>query len=219
MLVAAVCLAGCKKVDKKLQAMTNSISYANSELLVAEDESFYIEVASGKREKTLIADGEVGEVVPYCMLSVTPNNFDLVGKTVSFKLVGEAGEYSGECKRNVVGVNQVADIMDANKLGTIKSVTIKIDDKTFDYTFKSITAAGINYLKAVESIYNNCKTEIEGMFDGDKFTSEIYIKVTCDRASTPKKYYWFVNVVQNSDNMLSVLVDMESGQIIAKKVR
>lgn len=219
LIIVTVCLTGCNKTDKKFQSMTNKISYVNSELLVAEDESFYVEIASGKREKLLVADGEVGEMVNYCTLSVTPIKFDLVGGVLSFKLVGEKGEYSGECKKNIVGINQVARIADSDKVGAIKSLTLKVNEKSFDYTFQNITATGIGYLKAVESVYNNCKEELEGMFDGNKFNAEIYVKVTSDRMANPRKYYWFVNIVENSDNVLCVLVDMESGQIVAKKTR
>lgn len=219
LIVVVGCLTGCDKTDKKLKAMTSKISYANSELLVAEDENFYLEVAKGNREKLLVADGEVGEMAEYCTLSVTPIKFDLVGNSLTFKLACEKGEYSGECKKNIVGINQVARIEDISKLGAIKSLTLEVGGKTFNYTFQNITASGIGYLKAIESVYNNCKNELEGMFDGNKFNAEIYVKVSSDAMANPRKYYWFVNIVENADNMLSVLVDMESGQIVAKKTR
>lgn len=50
----AVMLVGCNKVDKKLQSMQNSISYYNSQMLVAEDSNFYVEVVGGERELSLI---------------------------------------------------------------------------------------------------------------------------------------------------------------------
>ena len=75
------------------------------------------------------------------------------------------------------------------------------------------------YKKAVESVYNNCAEDLESMFDGNTFKSEVYIKISCDRSKNPKEYFWFVNVVENSDNMFCVLIDMQTGEVIAKKHR
>ena len=83
----------------------------------------------------------------------------------------------------------------------------------------SINANGIDYKQAVESVYKNCAEDLEDMFDGNEFKSEIYIKISCDRSKNPKEYFWFVNVVENSDNMFCALVDIQTGEIIAKKHR
>lgn len=212
-------LTGCDKTDKKLQSVKQSISYYNDQMLVSEDDNFYLEIVSGKKEKSLVADGEVGEMASYCTLSVTPVKYDMIGKVMSFKLVGEKGEFSGECSKNIVGISHIAQIADFEKLGKLNSVAIVVGDTKFDYTLQNVTEKTLNYEKAVESVYQNCKQEMENMFDGNKFKSEIYVKIACDKSKNPKKYYWFVNIVENSDNMISVLVDMETGKLIAKKQR
>lgn len=212
-------LTGCDKTDKKLQSVKQAISYYNDQMFVAEDDNFYLEIVSGKKEKSLVADGEVGEMTSYCSLSVTPVKYDMIGKVMSFKLVGEKGEFSGECSKSIVGISHIAQITDFEKLGKLNSIAIVVGDTKFEYKLQNITEKALNYEKAVESVYQNCKQEIENMFDGNKFKSEIYVKIACDKSKNPKKYYWFVNVVENSDNMLCILVDMETGKLIAKKQR
>ena len=218
-LVMSVMLVGCNKVDKKLQSMQSNISYYNNEMLVAEDANFYIELVSGSREKALIADGEVGEMAEYCTMNVTPVNLDMTNRSLTFKVTGEAGVYEGSLEKSIIGINYTANIEELQKLGAIKNVTITLGEQNFEYTLSNINTNGIDYKKAVESVYNNCAEDLENMFDGNSFKSEIYIKISCDRSKNPKEYFWFVNVVENSDNIFCVLVDMQTGEIIAKKHR
>ena len=218
-LVMSVMLVGCNKVDKKLQSMQSNISYYNNEMLVAEDANFYIELVSGSREKALIADGEVGEMAEYCTMNVTPVNLDMTNRSLTFKVTGEAGVYEGSLEKSIIGINYTANIEELQKLGAIKNVTITLGEQNFEYTLSNINTNGIDYKKAVESVYNNCAEDLESMFDGNSFKSEIYIKISCDRSKNPKEYFWFVNVVENSDNIFCVLVDMQTGEIISKKHR
>lgn len=215
--IAIFALTGCDKTDKKLQSMQDNISYYNEQLLAAEDDNFYVEVVCGGREKTLIADGEVGEMADYCALNITPINVDMTNRALTFKLTGEGGEYQGNLEKSIVGINYTAQISDFRKLGKITKLVVSLGEENFEYALADVNADGIDYKKAVESVYKNCAADLEGMFDGNKFMSEIYIKVSCDRSKEPKQYYWFVNVVENSDNMFCVLVDMQTGEIVAKK--
>lgn len=218
-IVMAVILVGCNKVDKKLQSMQNNISYFNNQMLVGEDSNFYIEVVDGSREKTLIADGEVGEMAEYCTINVTPINLDMTNRVLTFKLTGENGVYEGSLEKSIIGINYNANVEEPQKLGALKNVTIALGEQKFEYSLSSINANGIDYKKAVESVYNNCAEDLESMFDGNTFKSEVYIKISCDRSKDPKEYFWFVNVVENSDNMFCVLIDMQTGEVIAKKHR
>ncbi len=216
-IVMAVILVGCNKVDKKLQSMQNNISYFNNQMLVGEDSNFYVEVVDGSREKTLIADGEVGEMAEYCTINVTPINLDMTNRVLTFKLTGENGVYEGSLEKSIIGINYNANVEEPQKLGTLKNVTIALGEQKFEYNLSSINANGIDYKKAVESVYNNCAEDLESMFDGNTFKSEVYIKISCDRSKNPKEYFWFV--VENSDNMFCVLIDMQTGEVIAKKHR
>ena len=218
-IVMAVILVGCNKVDKKLQSMQKNISYFNNQMLVGEDSNFYVEVVDGSREKTLIADGEVGEMAEYCTINVTPINLDMTNRVLTFKLTGENGVYEGSLEKSIIGINYNANVEEPQKLGTLKNVTIALGEQKFEYNLSSINANGIDYKKAVESVYNNCAEDLESMFDGNTFKSEVYIKISCDRSKNPKEYFWFVNVVENSDNMFCVLIDMQTGEVIAKKHR
>ena len=147
------------------------------------------------------------------------SNLDMTNKGLTFKLTGENGVYEGSLEKSIIGINYNANIEEATKLGVIKSVAIILGDQTFEYNLASINANGIDYKQAVESVYKNCAEDLEGMFDGNQFKSEIYIKISCDRSKNPKEYFWFVNVVENSDNMFCALVDIQTGEIIAKKHR
>lgn len=217
MVIMAVALVACDKTDKKLLSMQNSISYYCDQMLVAEDGNFYVEYIKGEKEVALIADGEIGEMATYCQLNVAPVNLDMTNRTITFKLSGDKGFYEGTLEKNILGINFNANISEPQNLGEIKSLTLTVGEESFEYELKSISAEPLDCKKVVENIYNNCSDDLEGMFDGNNFDREIYIKVSCDRLKQPKSYYWFVNIVENSENMFCVLVDMETGEIVAKK--
>lgn len=217
MVVLAVTLVACDKTDKKLLSMQNSVSYFCDQMLVAEDSNFYVEFVKGEREVSLIADGEIGEMNTYCQLNVTPVNLDMTNRSITFKLNGDKGVYEGSLEKNILGISFNANISEPQNLGAIKSLTLTVGDQNYEYELKGISAEPLDYKKVIENIYNNCSEDLEGMFDGNKFEREIYIKVSCDRRKDPKAYYWFVNIIENSDNMFCVLVDMQTGEIVAKK--
>ncbi len=215
----AIIMVGCDKVDKKLQSMQNSVSYYSDTMMVGEDNNFYVELVSGSRESALIADGEVGEMTAYSTLNVTPVGLDMTNRACTYKITGENGEIEGGLEKNILGISYNASISDLSKIGKVDKLFIMVGENTFEYTLTSIMEKGIDYKKAVESVYNNCSSDLEGMFDGKEFKCEIYTKISCDRSKDPKQYFWFVNIVENSDNMFCVLVDIQTGEIVAKKHR
>lgn len=215
--VMAMTLVGCDKTDKKLLSMQNSVSYYCNQMLVAEDSNFYAEFITGGREAALIADGEVGEMKDYCILSVTPLEIDMTNRSISFKITGDKGVYEGGLERSILGINFNANISDAQNLGVVKNLTLIVGEETFEYEFASITEEPLDYKKVVENIYNKCAEDLEQMFDGNHFEREVYIKISCDKSKQPKAYYWFVNIVEDSDSMFSVLMDIKTGEIVAKK--
>lgn len=216
-LTISLVLVGCESGNKKLQSMQESVSYFNDTMFVAEDSNFYLEITKGEREKTLIADGEVGEMAGFCMINVTPISLDMTNRVLKFKLLGDKGVYEGSLEKSILGVNFSANINEVEKLGTIHTAQLIVGDEQMEYKLSSVTEGNLDYKKVVESLFNNCMDELESMFDGNKFKSEIYIKISCDRSKEQKEYYWFVNVVENSDNMFCALVDMQTGEIVAKK--
>lgn len=215
--VLAITLVGCDKTDKKLLSMQNSVSYYCNQMLVAEDSNFYVELVSGGREAALIADGEVGEMKDYCLLNVAPINLDMTNRSITFKLTGDKGVYEGGLEKNILGINFSASISEAQNLGQVKSVTLTVGEECFEYELKGITEEALDYKKVVENIYNKCAEDLEDMFDGNVFKREVYVKISCDRSKQPATYYWFINIVEDSDNMFCVLMDIQTGEIVAKK--
>ncbi len=217
LLVCIGVLVGCTPAMSQLDTMKASVSYSQTELLVSSNADIRVEIAAGSREISMISDGVVSEMMEYCTLAITPLSYELYDKQMKFKLIGEKGEITGECKRAIVGINQLADIMDVESIGVVSKIVIMYEEVSVELELKSAAQGMIDYNAAVESVFNGCSAEIEPMFNGNEFLAEVHVKISRDNTSDTDKYYWYVSVTVDTDTSLYVLVDGETGAILAKK--
>ena len=217
LLVCIGVLVGCTPAMSQLDTMKESVSYSQTGLMVGGNADVRVEIASGSREISMISDGVVSEMMEYCTLTITPLSYELYDKQMKFKLIGEKGEISGDCKRAIVGINQMADILQIESIGAVSKIVIMYAEVSVELELTSAMEGMIDYKAAVESVYNGCKTDVEPMFDGNEFLAEVHVKISRDNTSDIDKYYWYVSVTVDTETSLYVLVDGKSGAILAKK--
>lgn len=218
LLLCVGVLVGCTPEISRLDAMKGEVSYMQDGLMVGGNEAIKCEVASGSREISMISDGVASEMMDFCTLTITPLDYELYNKQFSYKLIGDKGEVSGDCKKAIIGINQVADIMDLAALGNITKIVVTYDEVVIEIDLANAIEGMIDYNVAIESVFDGCMTELEPMYDENKFMAEVHAKITCDNNSTDTaKYYWYISVVESTDSSLHVLIDGASGDILAKK--
>ena len=217
LLLCVGVLVGCTPEVSRLDAMKGEVSFSQTGLMVGGNEDLRCEIASGAREISMISDGVASEMMDYCTLSITPLKYELYGKQFSFKLVGDKGEISGECKKAIVGINQVADIMDLKSLGNLTKIVIAYEEITVELELTNAMEGMLSFDKVVECVFNGCSAEIEPMFDDNDFLGEVHAKISRDSSSDVVKYYWYVSITVSTDNNIYVLVDGVTGSILAKK--
>lgn len=140
-------------------------------------------------------------------------------KKYSYTLVGDKGELNGECKRAVVGINQVADVLEVTKIGNIAKIVIRYDEEKTELELTNITKNIINGMTALEKVYADCKDNFTAMFADDNFGAEVHIKLTMDRSNADSKYLWYVSVYGDKDCNIYALVDTVSGELVAKRIK
>ena len=218
LLLCVGVLVGCTPEVSRLDAMKDGVSYMQDGLMVGGNEVVKCEVASGSREISMISDGVASEMMDYCTLTITPLDYELYNKQFSFKLIGDKGEVAGDCKKAIIGINQVADIMDLAALGTLTKIVVTYEEVVIEIELANAMEGMIDYNAAIESVYNECMTELEPMYDENEFLAEVHARITCDNNTTDTaKYYWYISVVESTDSSLYILIDSASGAILAKK--
>lgn len=212
-------LVGCSEKKTEQDMVMDSISYEHKGMYVGSSEDFGVAITNGSKEITMMLDGVKGEMMDYAMITIAPKKVELFAKSFKYTLVGDKGEISGECKRAVIGINHVADIMDLDKIGTIKSVKVSYDDKNLDIELKNCMEGKINARVAVEAVYNASKDDMKSLFVEGKFMAEIHAKYTIDRTSEEPKYYWYVSIMNGNDSSIYALVNPDNAEVVAKKVK
>ena len=217
LLLCVGVLVGCTPEVSRLDAMKSQVSYSQSGLVVGGNAEVRCEIATGSREISMISDGVASDLMEFCTLSITPIKYELYSKHFTFKLVGDKGEVSGECKKAIIGINQVADIMDVESLGTLTKLVVTYEEVVIELELTNAMEGMLTCDKVVESVYNSLTAEIEPMFDGNEFLGEVHAKITRDTGAEGVKYYWYVSITVSTDNNIYVLVDGATGAILAKK--
>jgi len=218
-LVCAGILVGCSPAKSRLESVLDNVSYVQETLSVGADAKMTSELSSGRREITYVADGVAEDMMDYCTLTIRPIDTEYYARDYSYKLVGDKGEIEGVLQRAIIGISQVADIVDIDKIGVVSKVVITVDTEVIEQTLTNVMEGKVTGFEAVENVYNDSVDVLEVMFDGNTFMSEVHVKLTRSKEMEGDKYYWYVAIIENSESCLYALVDADTGEVLIKKAK
>lgn len=101
-VIIPICLmvfSACNKTPEQQDTEKSSVSYMQKGLYCGQNEEFILSVSYGKSENVFIANGVVGEMSDFAVLSVKPIHEDMLANSYQYKLIGANGELSGELRR------------------------------------------------------------------------------------------------------------------------
>lgn len=217
-LVGILIFAGCSKEVDRFDLVKAKISHEQHDLYAGAGENFSASIVIGKKEKTFLADGKVGEMGEYCSITLTPKKVDLYDKQFVYKVVGESGEATGSLVKNLLGASFGGEITEYAKLGAIKSISVTCDNLTEEIPLTNKMLGCITYDKALEYAYNSIKdTLTDEDFADNTFSKEVYIKFINDRTNPDSEYYWYVSMIKDNENFCAILIDPKTGAIISQR--
>ena len=114
------------------------VSERRSGYFVASDAEFEINAVSGVREDPFVADGKVGALVAYTLLTVKPTKFDVDAQYTYTATVG-SGAFGGALVVHPFAASFSAEF--SAEATTDFTVTVKLGDATREYSLHSIVAA------------------------------------------------------------------------------
>ena len=209
-VILLFCLVGCGEES------SDRVSYRQNAYLSGEIDNFSVTVISGLRESPYIADGEKGELVEFCIISLSPKNSEDINKTYSYKVEIDGEIFQGNLNKETFGSTLSRDLgVDVG--ANMSSITFSDGESEFTVPVENMTA---NALVSGDDALNTAKAQFKDIIDKEESEEkyrEIYIKFVSDRLSGEKEYYWYVAFVGKDNDYLAVLIDVVSGDVIAKR--
>lgn len=194
----------------------DNVSYRHTAYLVGSTEGLKVIIQSGERESPYIADGEAGELVEFCVITLKPTTSDAASKSYTFKITINGEEITGTMNKDVFGTSFTKDV--GSDVGnSITSITFSDGEKEYPIELENMMANAIITEKEALDISSNEFKEKLLQLKNEERSSEIYLKFVCDTTGEESFYYWYVaNVMENGD-YFAVLIDIVSGDVIAKR--
>ena len=208
-----------KEQEEEKSALEKRISTYQDAVYVGANDDFHADFITGEKEKLIVIDGEVGEMVPFATLTVTPRSSALFNNTYTYVLKGENGEKTGELVKDVVGAAFSAEVTDAEEIGKILSMKV-IAEGIMESEIPLVNKVeGTLSRKEVLAIAEReFKDAITSESDTGNLEREIYIKLVNALSSEDAPYYYYVSFIKSPSDYWALLLDPTTGEVISKKI-
>ena len=216
-----ICVLGFSACGKKDLNLADYIIEERNNLFVATDELYSLSLSSGLRESDYNLDGIITDKVDFAVLTFVRNdNLPLANDTYAYKVnIGET-EHTGFLEKSPVDNTYVADLGVAISNDACISAQVSFTGYTFSGEFTNISDSfAIDKNKVIEIANNELGEQVKNILSDPNVKIEVVTKIMKDFSSVDvKNYYWYLGVISTNGDTLGVLIDANSGDIIAKKV-
>lgn len=218
LFVSILSLSACGGKDLNL---SDYLIEERNNLFVANDELYTLNLSSGLRESDYQFDGVITDKIDFAVITFVRNdNLPLANDTYAYIVKINDEEFSGFLEKSPVDNTYVADLGVAVNDDAIVSAKISFTGYTFSGDLTNISSAfAYNKTNVIEIANNELKEEIKNIMQDNNVKIEVVTKIMKDYSSVDmKNYYWYVGVISTNGDTLGLLIDANSGEIIAKKV-
>ncbi len=200
-----VSATACKSYDYRAH-----LSDVREEIFLAETEEFSLSLSCISREKPFLTDGIAAERSNYVEIVLTPVTY--TGQTYEVEVLGDT-VWGGEMSfRNVSG-----DYVYSKGVETFpeKSVSLRILSESGESVVtatgvKTEATLGVNEIlnKAIEAE----REKIDSLTENGVFRVEFHVRLL-----RRDKNYYYVGIVDQNGKILSLLLDSETGEVLARR--
>lgn len=215
-----LCLFGFVGCGKNKINLNNYLIEQRENLFGANDNLYTATFSTGIRESNYNFDGIVNEMIPFGVLTLTRNdNLPLANDTYTFIVTIDEQTYTGFLEKG--NNNSYSADLEVNTIGDEQiNVQISFTGYTFNQDLTNISSSfNVDSDTAISIAEKELKTNLENLLKDKNVKIEVVMKLMKDYSSDEiKNYYWYVGIISTNGNTLGILIDSNSGEIIAKKV-
>lgn len=198
-------LAACGKYDYSVH-----LSEVRSDLFVAEDDEFTVTLSCITREYPYLSDGVTGALTN--IVEIVLESGEIVERDYCVYVLGER-EWGGDMSfRNVRGDWFYSQSVSAFPEGSV-SLRVSWGDETREVVATSVkNEATIAPETALELAVAAETDYIAGLTSDGVFQGEFYVRLL-----RRDKNYYYIGIVDTSGATLSLLLDSETGEVLARR--
>ncbi len=200
--------------------LDNLVIEQRENLFVAQDSLYQVSYSGGMREQDYAFDGVKTEMVPFGIVTFNRLNFEpLAEDSYNYVVNIDGVEYTGTLENDQIENSYSIDL-GVNALNT-STINVKIDftGYSFNQELSNVSSEfAVDQASALKIANNELSSQLKNIVT-DSNKVEVVQKIVRDYA-TPEvsNYYWYVGAVSTNGETLGVLIDANSGEILAKKV-
>lgn len=218
--LCALCLFGFVGCGKSKINLNDYLIEKRENLFTASDNLYSATFTTGERECDYNFDGVVNDLVPFGVLTLTRNeNLPLANDTYTYIVTINEQTYTGFLEKTD-NYSCSADLeVNTNGDETI-NVQISFTGYTFNQDLTNISSSfNVDSNTALNVAQKELNENINNLLKDKSQKIEVVMKLMKDFSNENlQKYYWYVGIISTDGNTMGILIDANSGDIIAKKV-
>ncbi len=176
-------------------------------------EGYKVTAVCGEREKNYKTDGIANGREDFFILSIE-GNFSSAPEC-SFSLNGKS--YGGTMKKHPFNESYSFEVNAKTNVKEVE-VSIKCANDTLETCVKSVKTENT---KTASDVLNRAIAQLKKTIDvhskNGVFDGEVYLRIIPNPIQDDGKYFWYVAFCKNEHECYSVLIDSESGEVVASK--
>lgn len=207
---------GSTKID-----LNDYLIERRNNLFTAVDEMYGVTFSSGTREENYALDGIRNNMQDFAILTLYRLDGNTLAKdTYTYIVTIDGEQFTGYLENSSVDNSYSADLAVNVGDSAVVNVQISFTGYNFNEDLTNVSSTFNVDSKTAISIASNELSEAINNITSDKNVKiEAVMKVLKDSSTSEAvSYYWYVGVVSTNGDTLGILIDANSGDIVAKKV-
>lgn len=210
MMIGCAMLSGCGLNVKS--DVLNNLSDVRYCVFVGQSDGVVANLMCGMRENPYSYDGKSNKKTEFGVITVFFKN--RLSEDLHYSLSVGKSSYAGVLEENPYNHSFMADIQ---KIVDGEGVYLTIEGVVDGMQLMPESKAwAVQYDKALDIAYEVLEEKLKGLYSSRRFCGECYLKIVLDQSSIDNPYYWcFMYVGQNGESG-SVIIDVNSGEVLTK---
>lgn len=215
-----LCVFGFVGCGKSKINLSDYLIEQRENLFTASDDLYSVSFSTGTREADYNFDGILNEMVPFGVLTLTRNeNLPLANDTYTYIVTINEQTYTGFLEKG--NNNSYSADLEVNTIGDEAiNVQISFTGYTFNQDLSNTSSSfQVDSNTALNIAQEELNEDIENLLNDKNVKIEVVMKLMKDYSSEElKNYYWYVGIISTNGDTLGILIDANTGDVIAKKV-
>lgn len=208
----AFCGCGASSTDLALE----NLAEVRYNIFSGENDTYVATFMSGKRENPYVVNGVCEKQVEFGMVTVKYRLPDMPTVAQYELTIGE-NTFKGNFEYNAYESTLMVDIQKV--VSDDAQITLKVitnqDEKTCALQPQT-KGMEITWRTALDIAIKSFGADFDAYISKGRFNGEVYVKIITDLNGNFDDYYWYVSVVGTNGKTCSVIINPQSGEVIAK---